>query len=98
MANYYIGDMTWSDLTQACSQISDNLRATLQRGLEEYNEWQRFRAGRTNAQIATAVSKAEADIAAMDAAFAAAKALYDYANNQTPTQSDYLYSLRSFSR
>lgn len=98
MANYYLPDLTWADLTQAASQVSQNMRDTLQRGVEEYNEWQRFRAGRDNATIASAIGKTAGQVADLDACYSAMKNIYDYANNLTPAQGDYLFSLRQFSR
>lgn len=66
-------------------------------GNEQYNEWQSFRAGRTNATIAGVLGKTETQVAEMDACFAALKSLYDQANNQVVAQGDYFFSLRKFS-
>lgn len=93
----YNGDLTWGDLAYKAGQYAQNMISTLNESFNQYNEWQSFRAGRTNAQIATALGKTETEIAEMDACFAAMKELYDYANNQTPSQGDRFYSMRKFS-
>ena len=93
----YNGDKTWDDLVAECNGASRGAINQLNFGQNAYDEWQSFRAGRTNAQIATAISRTETEVSEMDSAFSAVKALYDYANNQTPSQSDYFFSLRKFS-
>lgn len=96
----YNEQKTWENVSTSGGSIARDLIAVLNRALNEYNEWQSFRAGRTNAQIATDLAETgivEADVAALDSCFAAGLALFNYANNGTPTQSDYLFSLRKFS-
>lgn len=94
----YNAELTWDDLVRQLGLHCRNTIQSLDIGVREYNEWQSFRAGRTNAAIATALSKPEADIANMDSAYAAFKVIYDFANNVAgPTQGDRLYSLRLFS-
>ena len=93
----YNADQTWTDLSRDTQNASRNLINVLTQGLTAYDEWQSFRASRTNAAIATALSRTEAEVADMDSAYAAMKAAYDYMNNQTPSQSDYFFSLRKFS-
>jgi hypothetical protein len=92
----YNADLTWIDLSKSLGRHANLLYSSMVEGNKQYDEWQSFRAGRTNADIATALGRTETEIAEMDAAYAAMKAIYDYANNQPPTQSDYLYSLRKF--
>ena len=87
-------DLDWATLTRTSGNTAKQTIIQLEAGLREYNEWQSFRAGRDNAAIATALGKTETQVADVDAAHAASKALYDYADNQTPVQSDYLFSLR----
>lgn len=93
----YNADMVWSDWTKELGSVARNSIQHLEVGLRAYNEWQSFRAGRTNAAIATALSRTESEIAEMDSAFAALKALHDCANNVAVSQGDRLYSLRIFS-
>jgi len=93
----YNADLTWVQLTAGAGFHSKTYLQVLTNGNEAYNEWQSFRAGRTNLEIATALGRTETEVAEMDAAYAALKLLYDYGNNQVPTQSDYFYSLRKFS-
>lgn len=97
MSEYYNDDLSWEALARNCHDYAFQLVKALNEGLNSYNEWQSFRAGRTNAQIATALSKTETQISELDSAYSAMKSAYDYANNQTPSQSDYFYSLRKFS-
>lgn len=93
----YNPDKTWDVLAREAGGFAKTLIQVLVNGEEAYNEWQSFRAGRTNLEIATALSRTETEVAELDACYAALKMLYDYANNQTPSQSDYFYSLRKFS-
>ena len=97
MSDYYNNDLTFDMLARHAHDGARQLIKGLNDGLNAYNEWQSFRAGRTNAEIATVLSRTETEIAEMDACFSALKMLYDYANNQTPSQSDYFFSMRKFS-
>lgn len=92
----YAGTLTWDELVQNLTNHSRNLRSNLYALLEEYNEWQRFRAGRTNAVIAIALAVTETQVAEMDAAFAAFKEIFDFTNNVAPSQGDRFFSLRQF--
>jgi hypothetical protein len=93
----YLPDLTWTDLVRNCEIACRNEMNTREESLRQYDLWQRFRAGRTNAQIATALSKTETEIGEMDAAFAVFKTIHDFANNvASPTQGDRYYSLRQF--
>ena len=93
----YNGDITWADMSKIAGQQAADLIYALNAGLNNYNEWQSFRAGRTNAVIATALSKTETEIAEIDACFAAFKEMFDAANNVAVSQLDRLYSMRKFS-
>ena len=93
----YNDDFTWSDLSKIAGQQAADMTTQLTSGLVSYNEWQSFRAGRTNAAIATVLGKTETNIAEMDACFGAIKELYDAANNVAISQSDRFYSMRKFS-
>lgn len=92
----YNGDLTWSDLSYKAGQYAANLIAVLNSGLNEYNEWQSFRAARSNADIATTLGKTEGQVAEIDACYAALKELYDAANNVVISQGDRFYSMRKF--
>jgi len=93
----YNDDLTWTDLSKIAGQQAADLISTLTDGLNNYNEWQSFRAGRSNTDIATALGKTDTQIAEMDACFSAIKELYDAANNVLVAQSDRFYSMRKFS-
>lgn len=95
----YNDDLTWDALSRDAQNAGRQLKTALLGGLEAYNEWQSYRAGRTNADIATALGApvTEAWVVDLDSAFSAGKELYDYADNQTPSQGDRLYSIRKFS-
>ena len=88
---------TFDTLEKLAGSYARSIITQLNQGLNAYKEWQNFRAGRTNLEIATALSVTETEIADLDACFAALLKLYDYADNQVPTQADYFYSLRKFS-
>ena len=98
MSNYN-AEMAWADVLSQASNAAGGAESYLYSGLRAYDNWQSFRAGRTNAQIATDLggTATEAKVAEVDSMYAALKALYDYASNQTPVQSDYLFSIRKFS-
>ncbi len=93
----YNADKTWNDVSFLAGNIASSIIGILMNGNNAYLEWQSFRAGRTNAQIATDLSRTETEIAELDSCFSAFLALHNYANNQTPFQSDYYYSMRKFS-
>jgi hypothetical protein len=93
----YNTDMGWFDLTAEASNMSNAMIGCITNAKRAYDEWQSFRAGRDNATIAAAVGRTTGDIANIDSCFAAGLALYNYANNGTPSQGDYMYSLRIFS-
>ena len=97
MSDYFNNDLNFDTLARHAHDHARQLIKSMNDGVNAYNEWQSFRAGRTNAEIATALLRTETEIGEMDACFSALKLIYDYANNQTPSQSDYLYSLRKFS-
>lgn len=93
----YNDDLTWTDLSKIAGQQAADLISTLLSANNNYNEWQSYRAGRTNAQIATVLGKTETQVAEMDACFAAFLEIYNAANNVAVSQSDRLYSMRKFS-
>ena len=93
----YNNDLTWEDLSRDAQTAARAIINALREGVKQYDEWQNFRAGRTNAQIATALSRTETEVGEMDSCFAAMLAINNYADNGTPSQSDYYFSLRKFS-
>lgn len=99
----YNGDLKWTDLAQRAGATAETLQEALLHGLAEYNEWQSFRAGRTNQQIATALTAlgpgtvTEGQVAELDACFAGLKDLHDCANNVDVAQGDRYFAFRVFS-
>lgn len=93
----YNASKTWSDLDKECSNASVSMKNCILRGKDLYDEWQSFRDNRTNAQIATALSVTETQVADMDSAYSALWHIWNFAGNGTPTQGNYLYALRVFS-
>lgn len=93
----YNGDLTWEDNSNRAGRAARGLLAALSTGVELYNEWQSFRGGRTNAQIATALSRTEAEIADLDSCFAACLTVHSFTNNGAEPQGDYDFALRKFS-
>jgi hypothetical protein len=93
----YNADMTWIQVSGVAGNYARILISALTEGQKAYDEWQSFRAGRTNLEIATALSVTEAAVADLDSCYSAMLAVYNYADNQTPAQGDYFYSLRKFS-
>jgi len=94
----YNEDTNWTTWASRGSNVANQLIGALMHVYEDYYNWQTFRAARSNAEIATALGKDEADIAALDAVFSAGKEMHDFANNVAgPTQGDRFYQLRVFS-
>ncbi len=93
----YNGDLTWIELSKVAGQQASDIISVLTSGLTNYNEWQSFRAGRTNAEIATSLGKTEVQIAELDACFATFLEMYNAANNVATYTSDRFYSMRKFS-
>ena len=85
---------TSAEIYGAVANKSRNLIDVLYNAEKDYLEWQTYRAGRTNAEIGTALGITDAEVGIIDAAYAAGHAVYTYAANGVPAQSDYLYSLR----
>lgn len=105
MANYFAKDKRWEDLTQAASQISENLREAITRAKKEYEEFQLFVDSRTAGNIASALVTAgdtgvvAGDVTKMIDAFDAMNEIYDFANNAVPAaQGDRFALLRQFNR
>lgn len=92
----YNADWSWPDWSRQAEMFARPMVERLIMGEELYNRWQNYRAGRTNAQLATALGRTETEVSELDAAFAALHTLYQCANNVDVSQSDYLYSLRKF--
>lgn len=101
----YNADLTWEALVSRAGSGARGMITQLTAGLNAYNEWQSFRAGRTNAQIAAALPPkvggavvTEAEVADMDACQAAFLELFNYADNdQSPFSADRFFSMRKFS-
>ncbi len=94
----YNDDTLWVDWVRVLEQHGRNLLATIAEGRRRgYDEWQSFRAGRTDAQIATALARTESEIAEMDAAFGGFLHCENYLTNNTPaTGQDHAFSFRKF--
>jgi len=93
----YNPNLTWAMLEGIAGNHARILISTLYDSKRAYDEWQSFRGGRTDGEIATALGKDVTDIQNIDACFAAMIMQYNYADNQTPVQGDYFYALRLFS-
>lgn len=93
----YNDDLTWTDLSKIAGQQAADLISTLLSGMNNYNEWLSFSAGRTNAEIATALGKTETQVAELAACFSAFIELYNAANNVATSTSDRFYAMRKFS-
>lgn len=93
----YNADLTWDDLSRIAGTAARAQITTAQEAKKQYDEWQSFRAGRTNAAIATALARTEAEIANMDSCFAVGSDLENFYSNVAVGQSDRYYSLRQFS-
>lgn len=93
----YNADLTWADLVTSLQNTGRNFSTSVREALNQYNEWQSFRAGRTDAAIATALGRTAAEIADMDAAFAAFKVTHDFLDNVAgPVAGDRFFALRKF--
>jgi hypothetical protein len=93
----YDGDVTWNSAAGTAEQYARSMIRLLNEAKEAYTNWQTFRDSRTNAQIAAALNKTEAEIADLDACYAVFSDLHSFADNDpSPTQQDRLYALRKF--
>ncbi len=90
-------DIDWPILTRLVGAQASSFIHLLRNGMVAFNKWQSFRAGRTNAQLAAALSRTMTEIAEMDAAFAAIKELHDAADNVPVATLDRFFALRKFS-
>ena len=94
----YNGDLIWNDLSNNAGRVARQLSGYMREALSEYAEWQSFRDSRTDAQIAVALGKTEAEIAELDSCYAAFTEIFDFADNvASPVQGDRFYSMRKFS-
>ena len=81
---------TFDQLVTQFEPKGASLLKAIREGKGEYDEWQSFRASRTDADIATALSGTSgrtitaAEVADMDAAFSAFDSMKRYLDNDTP--------------
>ena len=93
----YNADKTWPELAGQAGLQAKKLISTVNESLDAYHEWQSFRNGRLDSEIATVLNRTESEIAEMDACFAAFKTAHDALNNVAITQADHYFSMRKFS-
>jgi hypothetical protein len=93
----YVGDKTWTILSSEATAASTNLRESLLHAKEAYEEYIHFAAGRTNAQIATALAVTEQQVADLAACFQAFLELHSCATNLPIAQGDRMFGMRKFS-
>ena len=94
----YNGDHNWAYLSGEAGRVARQLQGYLRESQATYDEWQSFRAGRTDADIATVLGRPETEIAEMDSCYAAFTEIFDFADNvASPVQGDRFYSMRKFS-
>jgi hypothetical protein len=92
----YNDDLDWNNLAAIASTYAQATIRNLDEGVNQYNEWQSYRAGRDNTAIASVLGVTVARVADLDAVFAAFKLIHDYATNVSASYGDYYYSLRKF--
>lgn len=97
----YNGDLKWADLTKIAEVNGQAAVNALLHGLDAYNEWQSFRAGRNDAAIAQAISVGgvtvtAGQVAELDACFAALKELNDCYTGVAVTTLDRAFAVRKF--
>jgi glutaredoxin 2 len=93
----YNDDETWENLSKLTTQTVTDTIYNLNNCHEAYQKWLSFKAGRTNAEVATALSKTETQIANMDACLQALGELWYAANNVSIDQGNRMASFRLFS-
>lgn len=94
----YNADQTWTQLSNTAGSSARLVNKQLRDGEEQYLEWQSFLAGRTNAQVATALGRTETEVSELAACFAAFHLIYTFADNgASPVQADHFYAMRKFS-
>lgn len=93
----YDGTKTWQDYERETQNHSRSIVEQLTRGEEFYKDLIVFKAGRTNAQIATALGVTEAYVIDLEAAVIAMHRLFQVLENSaTITQIDFGDNLRKF--
>lgn len=100
----YIGDETWAGLASDATAISAACREAVLHGKEAYEAFIRFRSGRTDQQVADALSALPgaalvtlAQVQDLAAAHQAALELYNFVNNVPgPVQGDRMFAWRKF--
>ena len=93
----YNADLTWEDLSKLARQSTNQLIVALNNTLEARDNWNSFRDARSDATIATALTRAEAEIADMRVCFVGMKEVHDFCNNvASPTQGDRFGDWRKF--
>ena len=94
---------TFDDSARDAERAARQALTSLKDGLSAWEEWQSQRAGRDDTTIAaafTALGRATtaAEVAQIDALYAALKVIYDFADNVPgPVQGDRFFALRVFS-
>lgn len=94
----YSGDMTWAYWVQSLENQHNLLLQALHQCEDSANKWYDYAYGKTDADIATALSKAVGDITAMQTAANAMLELVNVMRGEAtvPTAKDYLGLLRKF--
>lgn len=94
----YNADMTWNDLVRLLSIKNKSTMSAVREGNAEYLEFQSFRAGRSDLQIAIDLAKDEADIANMTSSFAGHLAMRQFMENDgAALGTDHAFNFRLFS-
>lgn len=93
----YDGDKTWENFVQEVQGIGNNLIRAIALGEELFKDMSVFAAGRTNAQIATALGVPDVSyIDDLQAAVVAFHRISEYGEGNSQTAGDHLDAIRVF--
>ena len=93
----YNPEMTWKQWSNHAESHSTQLINSIEDGENRYQKWLRYKGAQTNADIATALGKAEADIDALHATMGAFQFMFEFMTNNSSTVGDHKSNIEDFS-
>jgi len=92
----YNADVTWLDISAGLGYYGLRVKEAILDGHEQYQEWVAFRNGRTDTQVATALSVDVSAIVDAEYAFSAMEELYMAATAQSVVAANRFDAIRKF--
>lgn len=88
----YSNDMTWAQWAQAAENQRWAIQIAVDSAKNWNDKWYAFTYGKTDAQVAAALGKTEADAAALRVAFGSFKTVYDILHGAAAQASPYEFT------